>query len=469
MAIAEALETFGIKNTKAIKTIETTIGGISGAISLFTTVISISEKLGKLFGLWNSDNNSINNEIEEIKTAIRELKNAVPEAVRANIDIEKRTHISNQLGPIYTSIDKANDFYNDTSDQSKNRLVNAVDNAQSAINSLLMEEGEDGYFRQLFIESLLYRAWDGEILLPPDVDVSHTEIWDYRYTLPCILKAISMYLFATGIVEQDPKNYTKIYGNELKKWADRLLAIHDKIKDGIVPIRAPSHDELVGIDLIAVTVNDVNGEAIITSYGSENNPTYLTEMIPTYKQDQGGLTGSVWYNCGQIYGAVERYSAYPSIGHWPQLSIPESPYCVYMEGTYPETIYRGEEIEYRDRHWVIYRSANSPPPPSEFFKQFYARHALATLKKCKDVYSLVGLQSVWNIINQLRILSGNPPLRENPWVNWSIREVDQVVGKAGFERPSTAEAGQPISMRNIASILGTLPPFSLRNMFAQPI
>lgn len=453
MAIAEALELLGVENTKAIKSVETIIGGISQIFSIASTASTLLNFIGLLSA--HDPFDEINKKLDDITRRIEDLKNTVYDVARVVVDIHGMIEISTQMGPVVTVLDIAKDYIEEQSGRNKERLENALIDAQTAINIMIVDPMNNGYFRRLYHQQLVYQQWDGEDLKPPNI--SSGQVWNHQYVLPFILRAIAMYLTASGIAEPDIKNYRRRYGNELCSWAENLQQIHDEIGKQIVSIRTPNSVELW-------TTQEDHGP-IVTSTGVPfDRYRHLSAPYITFKSDEhGNLIGSKWYvgstsyNGGQVYGALETYSGHAGLFHWEPMKVP------FTDDRIVPCFYGA----HGDRTYVIQR--NPPPPPEGHFSSFYAKHAVATMKATKDLYQSLGLLSVSRIIGEIRAIAGLVPIPPHPMSYWSLRQVDNVVGLAKFGRPSTASTGNQISVRTIADALGIAPPFSLRNsVLAQP-
>jgi hypothetical protein len=79
------------------------------------------------------------------------------------------------------------------------------------------------------------------------------------------------------------------------------------------------------------------------------------------------------------------------------------------------------------------------------------------LRKAKQVYLSIGLRSVWDTINNLNQLVGDPPLSVPNYSDWSIREIAPILLDEA-PSPHPRPPGAPISLRELAHILGDNPP-----------
>jgi len=137
--------------------------------------------------------------------------------------------------------------------------------------------------------------------------------------------------------------------------------------------------------------------------------------------EQGSLRRSIANHTegagpGAYYGALDPFSTYNSIEHYPLLEVP----------TY------------------------DPTPPEDWFIRFFGKYRLRTLKKKKEVYAGIGLPAVWKTINHLRTLVGDAQQQPN-FANTSLREAFAVLGY-----PNNPLLGNKVSIRALANFLNPL-------------
>jgi hypothetical protein len=89
-------------------------------------------------------------------------------------------------------------------------------------------------------------------------------------------------------------------------------------------------------------------------------------------------------------------------------------------------------------------ATSTDPAP---FNKFQIR----LLKRVKDVYVGVSLLTVWNTVNNLKKLVGDPPLPAPGFADWSFRR--DMVGFTGVQRPDGS-----ISRRDVAAFISDTPP-----------
>jgi hypothetical protein len=233
----------------------------------------------------------------------------------------------------------------------------------------------------VFVDEIYYKDfWAGPIE-PQQRGI----VFSTRFILPEYLRAVYVALVVTGAFDPgvvDPHSPDfRDFKVEWQSWADTLLWVHNTAKDGMVPVRPPSPDQL-WYDDQGFLMDGVPGRFVLSVWTAAD-PYYIG--IP-YNPDP---------EFAQWYGAVDRYTGLSSAGNYP--------------GVLPDP--------------------SGTPPSKAFFDQFYAKYNLAVIKRWKDVYIGLGLPYVWKTINLLRELSGDPPLPGADASHWSLREVYRAVEK----------------------------------------
>lgn len=258
---------------------------------------------------------------------------------------------------------------------------------------------------------------DDAIGLQAPAGSSNDLVFSYTYILPAYLQAL--FIFLTVAASLDP-NFPMGYEQRIRDAAALLEDRHDKInKEGI---------RLVG------TAIDMPGQDWVLAMEDSRDPRYS----------------------GWRYGAVEVFSGYSAIAV--MKLAPSDPHVSESEPDLPLP------------------GTGGPYPVSAVYK---AR--IRYLRKAKEVYLGVGLGAVWNTINSLNRVVGDPPLpRPNfgaPFSyqitvpDWSFREINDHILIPEAPSPPMPP-GAPLSLRAVAHILSdsapldTLPapPYAFRNL-----
>jgi hypothetical protein len=207
-------------------------------------------------------------------------------------------------------------------------------------------------------------SWSGRLAPQADTDGL---VFNYTYTLPQFLRSI--YFLLTTIAALEP-NSLHLYANVLTRCLTRLQSVHQTIvSSGIIAARIPSMDEVGVIDGDVIPPFTTNW---ILNDGTPN-PTYFP------------------------YGAVERYSGANNMGS-------------YIGDHFP---YWGADLT---TWWE---------PTAE---NFLTLLSFWTVGKMKSLYVELGMPAVWQAINQLLQLTGQPLQSTPPYSAWSFAEVTSLLG-----------------------------------------
>ena len=206
-------------------------------------------------------------------------------------------------------------------------------------------------------------------LQAPDANPDGVTVFCYTYSLPLYLFAVAIFLAVAGSL--DPHFVLNYRETVLRPSAALLRTKYEKIvQEGLTqlsPSDWSSHPEVLSIPCLTAELRDGRLHGIRSVPPVNNFSTiHLIE-----------------------YGAVEKYSGYSSLGN-------------------------------------NYRIDAFPSIGPLFDPALLNKLQLRLLKRKKDVYSGVGMPSVWRLINKLNALVGDAPL---PYVNqadWSIRECFRV-------------------------------------------
>jgi hypothetical protein len=207
-------------------------------------------------------------------------------------------------------------------------------------------------------------SWSGRLAPQADTDGL---VFNYTYTLPQFLRSI--YFLLTTIAALEP-NSLHLYANVLTRCLTRLQSVHQTIvSSGIIAARIPSMDEVGVIDGDFIPPFTTNW---ILNDGTPN-PTYFP------------------------YGAVDRYSGANNMGS-------------YIGDHFP---YWGADLT---TWWA---------PTAE---NFLTLLSFWTVGKMKSLYVELGMPAVWQAINQLLQLTGQPLQSTPPYSAWSFAEVTSLLG-----------------------------------------
>lgn len=147
-------------------------------------------------------------------------------------------------------------------------------------------------------------------------------------------------------------------------------------------------------------------------------------------------------NYGMPYGAVEIFSGYAAIGAYPQIDIP--------------------------RGWEHF----PPKETDDFTMRVVSKYLLRCMARAKDVHHGIGLAAVWQTINDLKHLVGEPPISPACFSDYSIRDAYRMMGY-----PNNPDLVPPnrlnwMTAKSLNAYLENTSPFalqgtiSLRRLFA---
>lgn len=269
-----------------------------------------------------------------------------------------------------------------------------ISKSSDAISDLMQPD----YWRRTFDENAVCQLKWGQTKYRPPAEDSGGFVWDYRLTLSALLYAISARLLILETLEPD---YKTINRDEINSYADYLLGVYKKIRDGI--IRTPAPQE--GAD-----------------------KTFPLNSIPSFPF-------SSWELYDNPCGAVEIYSG---LGFIEILPFKQPAYPPYKK------IYETPEEEIRYAKW------------------FYQVFSLRVERAWQALYKSVGLPDLWGTIVHLKQIVGEYLPVIPPDLGFSLRGVVESPVKIlyfGFtgeitEYPIPYKVDSLISMRNLASTLG---------------
>jgi hypothetical protein len=241
MGVAEGLNSLGLigdERKEAIGKAEQVIGGISAALpyvsaakSFFDMMTGGGEKqvtLGEVYEYLKAH-------VEIIEKRLEELEISIKESGKAISDLNKSTELGKSMGVMRAGAINAKKYFDD-----RENHQNVIDfekshgDMENEMEYLLT--ADTGYS----FDELYYKAWNRQRLKPWDCPKDIGLIWDYQCLLPALLEAITERLFVAQTASPDPNDFVEDYKEEIKKFADKLIFIHNKIRDdGVKEIPRP--------------------------------------------------------------------------------------------------------------------------------------------------------------------------------------------------------------------------------------
>jgi hypothetical protein len=239
----------------------------------------------------------------------------------------------------------------------------------------------------------VYYSDDRSGPIEPDHAGDAAVVFTTRYILPDFLRALFILISASAALEVplDP--------DVLRGYRDNVLVqVYNQATDGIAFVAVPTPEEVYTGDPRDV---DSSTGFVISPWSFGRTIWSWNPPGENFPDPDGGY---------QWHGAVDRYTGCNSVGEYPG---------------------------------VVYANIPSDPDP-QFYPQFYAKLALANLKRWKSVYINLGLPYVWNAINRLSDLVGDPPVMKGAHRGqWSLREIHSTLGPVHL--PENIDRGIPLS------------------------
>ena len=244
--------------------------------------------------------------------------------------------------------------------------------------------------------------------LPP-LNADGVTVFDYRYSLPVYLDAVSIFIAVLGGL--DPK-FPGDQTAELQEIVGVLQEKHDQIKSGITLLSPPDWTGVGLVQIACFNPNKSGPPGIRLNY--DTSPNLVT----------GGM---------MEYGAVEKFSGFSSVG---------GSYQITLSGT-----------------------------ASDSNQALFNKLQIRLLKRTKDVYAAVGLMRALQSINTLNALLKQPPIPTPTitWLDgslidlsdWSFRQI------CSLSRLAKSAAGA-YSFRALANFLVQTQPFDTPYTSAAP-
>ena len=233
----------------------------------------------------------------------------------------------------------------------------------------------------------------------PPLNPDGVTVFEYRYTLPLYLDAVSIFLAVLGAL--DP-NFPKDQTAALRTAVDVLQGKYSQISSGLVTLSPPDWTTAGLVQTVCFNPNKSGPPGIRLIYDTANPNLVI-----------GGL---------MEYGAVEKFSGFSSIG---------STYTINLTGN-----------------------------PTDSDPALYNKLQLRLLKRTQDVFAAVGLVKVWQTINELNALIGQAPIPRPTftWQDGSVMDMADWSFRQILGLSKLAPNPNGYSLRRLgAFIIGTQP------------
>lgn len=344
------------------------------AISIAGAAIGLAAQIGSIasgvVAVVQFIENTINPANAQVLSAITKLDSDLQQA-KSDIELQAAANfISTALQNFDVAIETAQtDFSRLTDYLSDPKLTD--DFIQARINECFTANAffadNDDLWQWAWLDAPKYSdMWSGTIA-PPQTE------FVFNYTpLPYLLRSIYILLAVVGALR--PSEYTASpFQDRLNKSRTRLETVHSTIQSAIVSTRIPQPQDIEYISY------ERTFERLGTNWINAQG-----RGLPFVAGDP-----SLW-----PYGAVEIYSGANNVDtYWPFL-----PLKVY------------------------------PADGATFTGSFMGLLRLRIADHQKKLYTGIGLPSVRQGINQLRAMTGQPPLPDQPFGVWSLKEIFTILG-----------------------------------------
>jgi hypothetical protein len=419
--LANFLNDAGVKNAAAFQKLGDALGAIAdvaGAISGVGGFISF------VISLFNNGPD----ELQQVLSAIQQI----PQNQHAEDLINKLTNLQNDYSKAMTASESIQSLYNQLP-LPPSEVLTQLQNILNSVNPLAPPDvsnlgcanaGSGGpwmvpYNLQVFWSDsdspeVTWPPWTLPINVPQafgygeqaPAESADATAFNYIYTLPQWLQAINVFL-SIGVVI-DPQ-FVKNWINTIRSMACLMQSVHDYI---------------VTNGIVQLSPGFWTGEILNSWVHWPPYPIYFPpyDLVPSTQKGVFPImstpTTIVSNPVGAEieYGAVEKFSGYSSVGMY-QLPFPQ----------------------------LNLQSNDSNP---------YQKFLIRLLRRWKEVYIGVGLPTIWNMINSITRLVGDPPLSRPNFSDWSMRQVAAIAaGQAPLPVNPT-----PVSLVAVARFLqNTLP------------
>ncbi|MBV8212675.1 MAG: hypothetical protein JOZ08_05555 [Verrucomicrobia bacterium] len=386
------------------------VGNYLGTMADISGAFAFLELVAGLFGTGQS-------ELSAIEGAIQNAFSQLDKVEEGNQILQRNTTLNGYIGPALTQLESVQAEAN--SNPSPPEVVAFIAPCITALNDLGGNTQPDivwnlsagwpiywtdagQYFSHCdYFDPKGYTTGDvGYGSQNPPLNSDGLTVFYYSYSLALYVYSISIFLAVAGSL--DP-NFAINYADVIRNSVALLKSKHDLIFQTGLTQLAPANWTSAGLVNISCPRSPV-----------DPFPAPTPGITLLYNPEFTGIPIGALIE----YGAVEKYSGYSSIGDQYQINLNAS------GGTDPATYYK-----------------------------FQVR----LLKRTKDVYSAVGLQNVWQMIDNLNKIAGDPPLQGPSFGDWSLRDVFGLVNQG--------QTAGGYSLRALgAFIIGTQPldtPYSV--------
>jgi hypothetical protein len=380
------------------------LADVGGAVQAVVSIIS----------LFINKDQEILTKLSDLQTEIRKNFAALNAELRAEHILNRLNSLDPALAQAQAVIDQLKDDLSKTPPVDEEYRLQQIGLCLYAVEQL----NQDDKWLTNFSDEIYYGSnrsdwWSGP--LSPKANADGTVFSD-RYILPDFLRVLYDFMLVAAAFEP---GYAARYQVSLKSFTARLQKAYDTSKGGIVTMRKPTAAQI-----------GIIGGGYNVSYNFGYSWPYLDGEIVGQTGKEPGGANSAWHSpfcystftlvgdCAdilsnitpdayyvQVYGVAHTYSGYSNVSNYPAIPKPAV-------------------------------------KPEVFWPRFSASLNLVIRRNWKEAYAAVGLATVWSTINVLRSLTGDQPLGPfDPEVEWTLREIGNILGSAFRDSSKPAPAG----------------------------
>jgi hypothetical protein len=393
---------------KGVKDLQGTLGTAldvaSSAVAIISGVGALVGGVGVILDLFFEKTD----QLKEIVNVLSAKFDVVYQLISAEHDVVTLQNITDQLEKARTQLFVLREFPQGTPNFEAQRGA-VLNESAEAVNTL----GNPDFWKRPFFEQGIYRdGWAGS-LPPPGVKPGTVPlVFDYRLVMPAYLETIVIRLAILSALMPD---YRRTNAPELDLMAERLERFHQTIMHGMVTLRPPTFDETLY-------------HALVLSIES----TWNQRLVPP----------------GQLYGAVDTYSAASDVASWSGARFPNP-----LTNPAPES----SQLFDADRQHRDYQ-------------KFLAQHEIGTRARWATLYHTIGMSTLWTIRNQLRDLTSHQKGDRTDPGNWSLRWLDERVAANITGGVTTATDGERVDVRKLLTMVDIVPdPMDISQTRALPL
>ena len=357
---------------------------IGNSLGVLADVSGGAGAILQIIGLFTSANDQVGAQLEKIQTTLLENFTLLNSREKAMVVTQRENRLNDAfreadgvLGTLKADLEADPPLPWGFRSEKIQRCIEAADIFDIA--------QDDSFWKTLPVDEVYYQDYWSGTMSPAHGLPDDRPIFTDRYTLPAYIRAI--HAFVLVIKAFDPDGYAEHFRDNLRRYADQLVTIHDL---------SAAQIRVLGIPFLTqATCQWEGGEGgTPTLVWYEQNSDYRenTPWMGSGSNAQAGLPSGAYFDervdTFQPFGAVHLFSGSSSVGKFPP--VPNDPAGV--------------------------ESAN--------YHRLTTKVVVAAHARRKDVYRDVGLSELRTTIDSLRTIAGDPRFKgRDPGQWWTLREL----------------------------------------------